>query len=164
MHVIKRAVLQCPSVSIELMGLKVPSLLGSGSMVTLVCEGYFTKHILPLLKGLAGDMTKSHSLFQLSTVKNQIMPVSKYFEADVMLLPGFTIPQIGFLVVQDPNTLLEPQHSTQLPGVIGCNLIWLGCESSGRYMGLMHLKPSIAQTVYIPWYLPRCASSIIRPN
>ena len=62
------------------------------------------------------------------------MPVSKYFEADITLL-GFTIPHVGFLVVKDPNTLLEPQHSTQLPGVIGCNLICLGCEEFGRVYG-----------------------------
>ena len=31
-------------------------------------------------------------------------------------------------MVKDPNVLLKPQHNTQLPGVIGCNLIWLGCE------------------------------------
>ena len=29
----------------------------------------------------------------------------------------------------------EPQHSTQLPGVIGCNLIQLGCEEFGRSYG-----------------------------
>ena len=38
-------------------------------------------------------------------------------------------------MVKDPNALLEPQHSTQLPGVIGCNLIWLGCEEFGRSYG-----------------------------
>ena len=42
---------------------------------------------------------------------------------------------MGFLVVKDPNVLLEPQHSTQLPGVIGCNLIQLGCEEFGRSYG-----------------------------
>ena len=86
------------SVSIELMALKGPSLLDSGSMVTLVCKGYFTQNILPLLQGLAGNLTKAHLLFQLSTSNNQIMPVSKYFEADVTLL-GFPIPRVGFLVV-----------------------------------------------------------------
>ena len=62
------------------------------------------------------------------------MPVLKYFEANVNLL-GFRIPRVGFLVVKDPNVLLEPQHNTQLPGVIGCNLIWLGCEEFGRSFG-----------------------------
>ena len=62
------------------------------------------------------------------------MPVSRYFEADINLL-GFRVPKVGFLVVKDPNTLLEPQHSTQLPGVIGCNLIHLGCEKFGKLHG-----------------------------
>ena len=37
--------------------------------------------------------------------------------------------------MKDPNVLLKPQHSTQLPGVIGCNLIRLGCEEFGRSYG-----------------------------
>ena len=103
-------------------------------MVTLIHEGYFTKNILPLLKRTAGDLTEAHSLFRLSAANNEVMLVSKYFEADVTLL-GFTIPHVGFLMVKDPNTLLEPQHSTQLPGVIGCNLIRLGCEEFGKVYG-----------------------------
>ena len=69
-----------------------------------------------------------------SAANNGVMPVSRYFEADVNLL-GFRVPKVGFLVVKDPNTLLEPQHSTQLPGVIGCNLIHLGCEEFGKLHG-----------------------------
>ena len=59
-HVLKRAASQCPSVSIEFLGLQVPSLLDLGSMVTLVCEGYFTKNILPLLQSLASNLTEAH--------------------------------------------------------------------------------------------------------
>ena len=129
--VTQRAVLQCPAVPIDLLGQKVPSLLDSGSMVTLICEGYFTKNILPLLQSPAGNLTKAHLLFQLSAINNEVMPVSKYFEANVTLL-GFRIPQIGFLVVKDSNVLLEPQHSTKLPRVIRCNLIQLGCKEFTR--------------------------------
>ena len=80
------------------------------------------------------------------------MPVSRYFEADVTLL-GFTIPHVGFLVIKDPNTLLEPQHNTQLPGVIGCNLICLGCEDFGRVYGFkafeeFHCPPNIHLVVF----------------
>ena len=94
-QVLKRAVSQCPSVLIEILGLKFPALLDSGSMVTLVHEGYFTKNILPLLQSLASDLTKAHLLFQLSAANNQVMLVSKYFEANVNLL-GFKIPHVGF--------------------------------------------------------------------
>ena len=44
------------------------------------------------------------------------------------------------MVVRAPNKLLEPQHSTQLLGVIGCNLIRLGCEEFGRIHGFDSLK------------------------
>ena len=67
------------------------------------------------------------------------MLVSKYFEADITLL-GFKIPWVGFLVVKDPNTILEPQYSTQLLGVIGCNLIQLGCEEFERVYGFDTFK------------------------
>ena len=120
--VVQKAVLQCPAVPMDLLGQQVPSLLDSGSVVTLICEGYFIKNIQPLLNKFSSKLAKAHSMFQLSAANNEIVPVSKYFEADVTLL-GFQIPQVGFLVVKDPNALLEPQYSTQLPGVIGCNLI-----------------------------------------
>ena len=80
------------------------------------------------------ELAEAHSLFQLSAANNQDMPVSKYFEADVTIL-GFRVPSVGFLVVKDPNTVLEPQYSTQSPGVIGCNLIRLGCEEFGKAFG-----------------------------
>ena len=53
---------------------------------------------------------------------NGIMPVSQYFKADINLL-GFTVPKVGFLVVKDPNSLLTPPYTTQLPGVVECNHI-----------------------------------------
>ena len=137
--VLNRAVSECLSISMEILGQKISSLLDSGSMVTLIREGHFMKYILPLLNKNAGDLTKAHSLFWLSAANNEVMPVSKYFEADVTLL-GFKVPNVGFLVVKDPNTLLEPYHNTQLPGVIGCNLIHLGCEEFGRIHGFQALR------------------------
>ena len=102
--------------------------------MTLICEGYFIKNIQPLLNKSSSKLAEAHSMFQLSAANNEIMPVSKYFEADITLL-GFRIPRVGFLVVKDPNVLLEPQYSNQLLGVIGCNLIQLGCEEFGRSYG-----------------------------
>ena len=133
-RILKRAVSQCPSITMDFLGLKVPSLLDSGSMVTLIREAYFNKHIFPLLHGSAEELAEAHSLFRLSAANNQDMPVSKYFKADVTIL-GFHVPSVGFLVMKDPNTVLEPQYSTQMPGVIGCNLIRLGYEEFGKVFG-----------------------------
>ena len=133
-RILKRVVSQCPSITMEFLGLKVPSLLDSGSMVTLICEAYFNKHILPLLHGTAEKLAEAHSLFCLSATNNQEMPVTKYFEADVSIL-GFRIPSVGFLVVKDPSTVLESQYSARTPGVIGCNMIQLGYEEFGKVFG-----------------------------
>ena len=147
-QVMKRAVSQCPSIPIEVLGQKVPSLLDSGSMVTLVCKEYFLKNILPLLQNSSGELAEAHSLFWLSTANNEVMPVSKYFEADVTIL-GVKIPWVGLLVVKDPNTLLEPQHSTQILGVIRCNLIQLGCKELERVHGFDAFDEFIAQPMFI---------------
>ena len=126
-------------VTLDVQGKGVCSLLDSESMVTLIWEAYFEKNIVPLLKASSGEFSEAHSLFKLSAANNSVMPVSKYFEADINIL-GFAVPCIGFLMAKDPNTLLEPQHLTQLPGVIGCNLIWLGCEEFGRVYGFDPFK------------------------
>ena len=91
------------------------------------------------MKTSLGELSEAHSLFKLSAANNGVMPVSRYFKVDVNLL-GFRVPKVGFLVVKDPNTLLEPQHSTQLPGVIGCNLIHLGCKEFGKLHGFECFK------------------------
>ena len=133
-RILKRAVSQCPSITMEFLGLKVPSLLDSASMVMLIREAYFNKNILPLLHGSVEELAEAHSLFHLSAANNQDMPISRYFEADISIL-GFWILSVGFLVVKDPGTVLESQYSTRTPGVIGCNLIWLGYEEFGKVHG-----------------------------
>ena len=130
---------QCVLNRVEILGQKIQSLLDSGSMVMLIHEGHFKKHVLPLLNKTKGDLTEAHSLFWLSVANNEVMLVSKYFEADVTPL-GFKVPNVGFLVVKDPNTLLEPQCNTQFPAVIRCNLIRLGCEEFGWVYGLEALR------------------------
>ena len=64
-------------------------------------------------------------MFQLSATNNEVMAVSKYFEADVTLL-GFRIPWLGFLVVKDPTVLLEPQNNTQEVFLLSVQLLFLG--------------------------------------
>ena len=138
-HVLNKVVHHCPSMTMKVLGQRIPSLLDSGSMVMLIHETYFKKSILPLLKRSTGDMIKAHSLFWLLAANNQVMPVLKYFEADVTLM-RFKMQQVGFLVVKDPGALLESQCNTQLPGVIGCNLLRLGCEEFERVYGLEALE------------------------
>ena len=47
-EVMQQAVVTCPCISLQLFeGVKIPSLLDSGSMVTLIKESYFGKEIEP---------------------------------------------------------------------------------------------------------------------
>ena len=105
----------------------------------MIQEEYFEKNILPLLKASSGKLSEAHPLFKLSAVNNCTMLVSKYFEANINSL-GFIVPHVRFFMVKDQNTLLKPQHSTQLPRVIGCNLIQLGCKEIGRVYGFDPFK------------------------
>ena len=88
-RVMQRAISTCPSVTLDIQGKGVPSLMDSGSMVTLIWEGYFEKNILPLLKSSPGELSEAHSLFRLSAANNGVMLVPRYFEADIQLL-GFS--------------------------------------------------------------------------
>ena len=98
-RVMQRAISTCPSVTLDIQGKGVPSLMDSGSMATLIWEGYFEKNILPLLKSSPGQLSEAHSLFRLSAANNGILLVPRYFEADIQLL-GFSMPHVGFLVVK----------------------------------------------------------------
>ena len=74
--VMKRAVSTCPTINLNIQGKEVPSLMDSGSMVTLIWEGYFEKNILPILKASSGELSKAHSLFKLSAANNVVNSLS----------------------------------------------------------------------------------------
>ena len=47
-----------------------------------------------------------------------------YTELDLMFL-GFKMPNVGVLITEDLNQVLDKEHQTKLPGIVGWNLIWL---------------------------------------
>ena len=49
MEIMQRAVAKCPKVCFSAHGIQIPSLLDSGSEVTLLQQSYFDQHILPKL-------------------------------------------------------------------------------------------------------------------
>ena len=97
-RILKKAVSQCPSITMEFLGLKVPSLLDSGSMLMLIREAYFNKYILPLLRGRRKNWPKHIRCFafQPPIIRNAGHEV---FEADVSIL-RFRITSVGVLVVR----------------------------------------------------------------
>ena len=90
-------------------GKKIPSLLVSGSQVTLIHQSFFEQEILSHIKPSDGE--KVHQLFQLTAANNGKLPISMYVELDLDFL-GIVVPKVGVLVTEEPNELLETCHKT----------------------------------------------------
>ena len=94
-RILKRAVSQCLSITMEFLGLKVPSLLDSGPMVMLIHEAYFNKYILPLLHGTAEELAEAHSLFHSQPLIIKTCQ-SRGISRLTFLYLGFKFHQLGF--------------------------------------------------------------------
>ena len=60
-EVVQRAVATCPKVNMGCGRKRIPSLLDSGSHVTLICQSYFKQEILPHIRPSGGENSKSAS-------------------------------------------------------------------------------------------------------
>ena len=38
------------------------------------------------------------------------------------------VPNVGILIAEEPNQVLDKKHQSRLPGIVGLNLIWLSYE------------------------------------
>ena len=54
-EIMQCAVAKCSKVCINAHGIQIPSLLDSGSEVTLLWQSYFEQHILPKIKPATGE-------------------------------------------------------------------------------------------------------------
>ena len=46
---------------------------------------------------------------------------------DVKFL-GLKVPRIAFVITQNPNEVLDPEHKTRLPSIVGWKLVRLAYE------------------------------------
>ena len=137
-EVMQRAVATCPKINMGCGRKVIPSLLDSGSQVTLICQSFFEQEILPHIKPADGEKANAHQLFQLTAANNGKLPVSMYVELDLDFL-GIVVPKVGVLITQEPNELLESCHKTKLPGVVGWNLIKLAYQVFVKNYGILCL-------------------------
>ena len=79
-EVMQRAMARCPKINMGCGRKKIPSLLDSGSQVTLICQSFFEQEILPHIEPLDGEKAKAH---QLTAANNGKLPVSMYEELDL---------------------------------------------------------------------------------
>ena len=71
----KRAVAKCPKVNITIMGQNMPSLLNSGSMVSLMWQTYFNRYFRPQLGPAEGAVAEAHNLFDIKSVNGEGIPL-----------------------------------------------------------------------------------------
>ena len=137
-EVMQRAMVTCPKINMGCGRKLIPSLLDSGSQVTLIHQSFFEEEILPHIKPADGEKANAHQLFQLTAANNGKLPVSMYVELDLDFL-GIVVPKVGVLITQEPNELLGSHHKTKLPGVIGWNLIKLAYQVFVKNYGILCL-------------------------
>ena len=80
-EVMQRAMATCPKINMGCGRKVIPSLLDSGSQVTLICQSFFEQEILPHIKPADGEKANAHQLFQLTAANNGKLPVSMYVVA-----------------------------------------------------------------------------------
>ena len=58
-----------------------------------------------------------------------------YTELDISFL-GLKVPSVGFLLLEEPSSVMDSRHHTKLSGIIGRNLILLTYKVfMGKYVG-----------------------------
>ena len=55
------------------------------------------------------------------------MPIKMYTELDLTFF-GLKVPNVGVLIAEEPNQVLDKKHQARLPGIIGWNLIQLSYD------------------------------------
>ena len=103
-------------------GIKIPSLLDSGSEVTLLWQSYFNKHILPKIKPAMVEKATAHSLLKLTVTNDGQMPTKMYIKLNLTFL-GLKVPNVGMLFTEEPNQVLDKEHQTKLSEIVGWDLI-----------------------------------------
>ena len=148
-EVMQRAVATCPKENMGFGRKRIPSLLDSGSQVTLIYQNLFEQEILPHIKPSDGKKAEAHQLFQLTAAIQRKLVVSMYVELDLDFL-GIVVPKVGVLITPKPNELLDTCLKTKLPGMIGWNIIKLAYEVFVQKYGALCLEHFDCQTGVSP--------------
>ena len=71
-----------------------------------------------------GEKLDAHILSNLTAANDGQLPVKKYIELDINFW-GLKVPNVGFLILEEPNKVLDKKHQTKLTGILGWNMIQL---------------------------------------
>ena len=84
-------------------------------------------------------MADTHHMFDLTSAIGGAIPLSGYVELDVEFL-GLQGPRVGFLITWNPNEVLDCEHKTKLPGIVGWKLVKLVYQEFLKNIALMFLR------------------------
>ena len=82
----------------------------------LLWVGYLAPHC-----SITWEKAETHQLSEVTATNNGKPSMSMYGELDPDFF-GILVPNIGILVIQEHNELLDDCHKTKWPGIIGLNL------------------------------------------
>ena len=120
-NILEQAVAPCPETKITIKDKNPNSLLDSGSMVTLMTQGYFEEYLRNSISDNTPGSAEAHQLFNLKGAGENQIPLTKYFSCDISI-GGMTIPEVGILVKTDRQLTTSKGVKTRLPVIVGCNL------------------------------------------
>ena len=63
----------------------------------------------------------------LTSASSGAIPLYRYVELDVEFL-GLHVLRVRFLITQNPNKVLDPDHRTRFPRIVGWNLVKLAYQ------------------------------------
>ena len=90
--------------------------------MTLLQQSYFNKHILPKIKPATGQKADTHTLFRLTVANDGQIPIKMYTGIGLTFL-GLKVLNVCVLIAEELNQVLDKEHQTKLPGIVGWNLI-----------------------------------------
>ena len=70
------------------------------------------------------EKVKVHTLFKLMVVNDEQLPIKMYTELDFNF-QGLQVSNVGVLILEDSNQVLNRTQQLMLPGILGLNLIQL---------------------------------------
>ena len=89
-----------------------------GSKVSLIHQSYFKEHLLPKIETPTGEKSDAYILFNLMVANDGQLPMKKYVELNINFL-RLKVLNVGCLILEEPNRVLDRKHQTKLPGIIG---------------------------------------------
>ena len=114
---IMKAIGQCPEAVVRLGSVEIKCLLDTGAQVSTVTESFFRKY----LQKEGGELIDVSSYIRISGASGIDIPYIGYIELDLYAL-GQKFPQMGFLIVKDPEGSALTRRKQEVPGVIGSNI------------------------------------------